>query len=73
MKCPYAKDHQISTKCSIEYDEEKTIQTSWEQIEIDIISFGGATVRCRKYSRWEADTVRSSQPPLSSLGAKAVR
>ena len=34
---------------------------------------GGATVRCRKYSRWEADTVRSSQPPLSSLGAKAVR
>lgn len=40
MKCPYAKDHQISTKCSIEYDEEKTIQTSWEQIEIDIISFG---------------------------------
>ena len=34
---------------------------------------GGATVRCREYSRWEADTVRSSQPPLSSLGAAAVR
>ena len=35
--------------------------------------FSGATVRCREYSRWEADTVRSSQPPLSSLGAETVR
>ena len=34
---------------------------------------GGATVRCRVYSRWEADTVGFSQPPLFSLGAEAVR
>ena len=34
---------------------------------------GGAPVRRCKYSRWEPDTVRSSQPPLLSLGAEAVR
>lgn len=33
----------------------------------------GAPVRRCEYSRWEAGTVRPSQPPLSSLGAKAVR
>jgi len=37
------------------------------------INWGGATVRCREYSRLEADPVRSSQPPVSSLGAEAAR
>ncbi|WP_162991125.1 hypothetical protein [Biomaibacter acetigenes] len=38
-----------------------------------IITQGGAPVRRCEYSQREAGTVRPSQPPLSSLGAKAVR
>jgi len=41
---------------------------TWSNIE-----GGGAPVRRCEYSRWEAGTVRLSQPPLSSLEAKAAR